>query len=67
MYIGGAFTSINGVPHAPVIAVNILNGEVIDWNPTIDMIVTHLEIQDEQLITTGFIKLNEQVIANELH
>lgn len=66
MYIGGAFTSINGVPHAPIIAINILNGEVIDWNPTIDMIVTHLEFQEEQLIATGFKKLNEQVIAKRI-
>ncbi len=66
MYVGGAFTTLNETPHASIVATDILNGEVLSWNPTIDMIVTHLEYKDAQIIATGFKKLNEQVVAKRI-
>jgi hypothetical protein len=66
LYAGGAFTTVNTVNHNHIVAFELPNNTLLDWNPSVDMIITHLESKDNTLVATGFLNLNEQVIAKQV-
>ncbi len=66
MYVGGGFTTVNEKNNASIVAFDVLTGEKIEWNPELKMSVTHIEAQDQKVIVTGFIRLNDQVVAKRV-
>ncbi|HRN69794.1 MAG TPA: hypothetical protein PLS49_01305, partial [Candidatus Woesebacteria bacterium] len=63
---GGAFTTVNTIPQNSIAAFSITDGEKMDWNPKIDMIVTHIDPQIEYIVITGFTRLSDQIVAKQI-
>jgi uncharacterized repeat protein (TIGR01451 family) len=53
LYLGGKFTSINGVPRKSAAAIALATGQLTDWNPGVDGSVTSLAVTNELVYVGG--------------
>lgn len=66
IYIGGAFSLVDGQERNQLAALDLSDGSLLDWKPDTDLIITHIDEENGNLIVTGFALLGEEVIAKRL-
>jgi len=54
LYVGGYFSSVNGVSRNNLAAINARSGELLDWAPNPDGAVRALLLRDEKLYVGGY-------------
>lgn len=54
LYVGGYFTSVNGVSRRNLVAIDARSGELLDWAPNPDGDVRALLLRDEKLYVGGY-------------